>query len=138
VYVYVYVYAYAYAYAYVYAYVYVYVIMYVYVYVYVYVYICLCLWIWIHSHTHRHYHMYRVACIPVYTFIFLLNCSSLVLVSSQGIGQLFAALVVGMARNPSMKEDLFTCPSGSALCNCYFDNLWISSTYLPSTQSGIS
>ena len=25
-----------------------------------------------------------------------------------GIGQLFAALVVGMARNPSMKEDLFT------------------------------
>ena len=27
----------------------------------------------------------------------------------QGIGQLFAALVVGMARNPSMKEDLFTC-----------------------------
>merc|ERR1712113_582478 len=26
----------------------------------------------------------------------------------QGIGQLFAALVVGMARNPSMKEDLFT------------------------------
>ena len=29
---------------------------------------------------------------------------------AQGIGQLFAALVVGMARNPSMKEDLFTCP----------------------------
>jgi len=27
---------------------------------------------------------------------------------AQGIGQLFAALVVGMARNPSMKEDLFT------------------------------
>ena len=26
---------------------------------------------------------------------------------AQGIGQLFAALVVGMARNPSMKEDLF-------------------------------
>merc|ERR1712118_6892 len=25
-----------------------------------------------------------------------------------GIGQLFAALVVGIARNPSMKEDLFT------------------------------
>ena len=30
---------------------------------------------------------------------------------AQGIGQLFAALVVGMARNPSMKEDLFTYPS---------------------------
>merc|ERR1712061_435500 len=27
---------------------------------------------------------------------------------AQGIGQLFAALGVGMARNPSMKEDLFT------------------------------
>lgn len=27
---------------------------------------------------------------------------------AQGIGQLFAALVVGIARNPSMKEDLFT------------------------------
>ena len=27
---------------------------------------------------------------------------------AQGIGQLFAALVVGMERNPSMKEDLFT------------------------------
>merc|ERR1711870_179124 len=27
---------------------------------------------------------------------------------AQGIGQLFAALVVGMARTPSMKEDLFT------------------------------
>ena len=27
---------------------------------------------------------------------------------AQGIGQLFAALVVGMTRNPSMKEDLFT------------------------------
>merc|ERR1719499_2847789 len=27
---------------------------------------------------------------------------------AQGIGQLLAALVVGMARNPSMKEDLFT------------------------------
>merc|ERR1711862_198568 len=27
---------------------------------------------------------------------------------AQGIGQLFAGLVVGMARNPSMKEDLFT------------------------------
>merc|ERR1712066_769447 len=27
---------------------------------------------------------------------------------ARGIGQLFAALVVGMARNPSMKEDLFT------------------------------
>merc|ERR1712079_561130 len=27
---------------------------------------------------------------------------------AQGIGQLSAALVVGMARNPSMKEDLFT------------------------------
>merc|ERR1711865_285830 len=27
---------------------------------------------------------------------------------AQSIGQLFAALVVGMARNPSMKEDLFT------------------------------
>merc|ERR1712110_73821 len=27
---------------------------------------------------------------------------------AQGIGQLFAALVVGMARNPSMKDDLFT------------------------------
>merc|ERR1712151_1298442 len=27
---------------------------------------------------------------------------------AQDIGQLFAALVVGMARNPSMKEDLFT------------------------------
>merc|ERR1712130_11616 len=27
---------------------------------------------------------------------------------AQGIGQLFAALVVGMARNPSMKEDHFT------------------------------
>merc|ERR1712066_978121 len=27
---------------------------------------------------------------------------------AQGICQLFAALVVGMARNPSMKEDLFT------------------------------
>merc|ERR1712190_476137 len=27
---------------------------------------------------------------------------------AQGTGQLFAALVVGMARNPSMKEDLFT------------------------------
>ena len=27
---------------------------------------------------------------------------------AQGIGQLFAALVVGMAKNPSMKEDLFT------------------------------
>merc|ERR1711985_228878 len=27
---------------------------------------------------------------------------------AQGIGQLFAALVVGTARNPSMKEDLFT------------------------------
>merc|ERR1719183_2570438 len=27
---------------------------------------------------------------------------------AQGIGQLFAALVVGMGRNPSMKEDLFT------------------------------
>merc|ERR1711990_1350936 len=27
---------------------------------------------------------------------------------AQGIGQLFAALVVGMARDPSMKEDLFT------------------------------
>merc|ERR1711916_226159 len=27
---------------------------------------------------------------------------------AQGIGQLFAALVVGMARNPSMKEDLFS------------------------------
>merc|ERR1712216_443237 len=27
---------------------------------------------------------------------------------AQGIGQLFAALVVGMARNPSTKEDLFT------------------------------
>merc|ERR1712154_663387 len=27
---------------------------------------------------------------------------------AQGIGQLFAAPVVGMARNPSMKEDLFT------------------------------
>merc|ERR1740120_604611 len=27
---------------------------------------------------------------------------------AQGIGQLFAALFVGMARNPSMKEDLFT------------------------------
>merc|ERR1712203_725286 len=27
---------------------------------------------------------------------------------AQGIGQLFAALVVGVARNPSMKEDLFT------------------------------
>ena len=26
-------------------------------------------------------------------------------IPSQGIGQLFAALVVGMARNPSMKED---------------------------------
>merc|ERR1719171_3445602 len=27
---------------------------------------------------------------------------------ASGIGQLFAALVVGIARNPSMKEDLFT------------------------------
>merc|ERR550514_1110440 len=27
---------------------------------------------------------------------------------AQGIGQLVAGLVVGMARNPSMKEDLFT------------------------------
>eukprot|EP00397_Hematodinium_sp_SG-2012_P038986 GEMP01042498.1.p1 GENE.GEMP01042498.1~~GEMP01042498.1.p1 ORF type:complete len:136 (+),score=32.59 GEMP01042498.1:24-410(+) len=27
---------------------------------------------------------------------------------AQGIGQLFAALVVGIARNPSMKDDLFT------------------------------
>lgn len=27
---------------------------------------------------------------------------------AQGMGQLFAALVVGIARNPSMKEDLFT------------------------------
>merc|ERR1719150_454243 len=27
---------------------------------------------------------------------------------AQGIGSLFGALVVGMARNPSMKEDLFT------------------------------
>merc|ERR1719384_2917993 len=27
---------------------------------------------------------------------------------AQGIGSLFAGLVVGMARNPSMKEDLFT------------------------------
>merc|ERR1712032_458644 len=27
---------------------------------------------------------------------------------AQGIGQLFGCLVVGMARNPSMREDLFT------------------------------
>jgi len=27
---------------------------------------------------------------------------------AQGMGQLFAALVVGIARNPSMKDDLFT------------------------------
>lgn len=27
---------------------------------------------------------------------------------AQGMGQLFAALVVGLARNPSMKNDLFT------------------------------
>jgi len=27
---------------------------------------------------------------------------------AQGIGQLFAAMVMGLARNPSMKEDLFT------------------------------
>merc|ERR1719231_762036 len=27
---------------------------------------------------------------------------------AQGMGQLFAALVVGIARNPSMKQDLFT------------------------------
>merc|ERR1711906_50336 len=27
---------------------------------------------------------------------------------ASGIGQLFAALIVGIARNPSMKEDLFT------------------------------
>ena len=27
---------------------------------------------------------------------------------AQGMGQLFAAMVVGIARNPSMKEDLFT------------------------------
>merc|ERR1711964_931691 len=27
---------------------------------------------------------------------------------ASGVGQLFAALVVGIARNPSMKEDLFT------------------------------
>merc|ERR1712194_870407 len=27
---------------------------------------------------------------------------------AQGVGQLFGCLVVGMARNPSMREDLFT------------------------------
>ena len=27
---------------------------------------------------------------------------------AQGIGNLFAAMVMGLARNPSMKEDLFT------------------------------
>merc|ERR1711879_918703 len=36
------------------------------------------------------------------------NAGVSVLGCAQGIGQLFAALVVGMARNPSMKEDLFT------------------------------
>merc|ERR1712224_679590 len=37
---------------------------------------------------------------------------------AQGIGQLFAALVVGMARNPSMKEDLFT-PKNGLESYCY-------------------
>ena len=40
---------------------------------------------------------------------------------ASGIGQLFAALVVGIARNPSMKEDLFTYlligPLGAG-CSC--------------------
>ena len=51
----------------------------------------------------------------------------------QGIGQLFAALVVGMARNPSMKEDLFTCPEGEQLKgqiqNCFVKAKWVRNEY---------
>mmetsp|Transcript_17603 Transcript_17603/g.45003 ORF Transcript_17603/g.45003 Transcript_17603/m.45003 type:complete len:163 (+) Transcript_17603:2-490(+) len=48
---------------------------------------------------------------PRYAGVSVLGCAiAMVAVGgcAQGIGQLFAALVMGIARNPSMKEDLFT------------------------------
>ena len=52
-------------------------------------------------------------CLQVFNFSFwvvgVVGSNTPFVAKWQGIGQLFAALVVGMARNPSMKEDLFTC-----------------------------
>ena len=60
-------------------------------------------------------HIYTRTYIYIYIFRFIENKTEnkqqipSFVAAFQGIGQLFAALVVGMARNPSMKEDLFTC-----------------------------